>query len=155
MSALPTTADLQALTRPELDEVFAALGQTVLVSRVQPGTGDPPPPEEIDEHGNVILPEPVTPPGTLPGAAYPAFVYQVPSEQRARYGSIGADVGVPLWEALIHHSAALDAPGFTLTVQGGEFIKPLPLTPIEDAEDIGTQGLCWRVTCRAQRAREG
>ncbi len=159
-----TTAELQALTRPDLDEVYAALGHQVTIytqqESVTDGSAVDVGAEQYDENGNPITPLPADPTPDTPGAGtalgtFPCIAMQMDVTDRASKPALGADLGVPYWEVYIHHSAPLATPGVLLVVEGGELPQPLHLTPIEDAEDIGTQRLAWYVVGRAPGALRG
>ena len=149
---IPSTADLQQLTRPVLDQVFAALGHTITVfpaaGRSGPGPGD------VGPDGNpVALPGgPVVPPV---GTAYPGYAYQIPASKRGQYGALGADLAQPLWEVLIRYDAPLDTPGFSLSAQGVGLPDAVALKPIQDADNAGSQRVLWTILCHATRALEG
>lgn len=145
-----TTADIQELTRPELDEVFEALGQSVQVLRTAPVPDAPPP--DVDLSGGLVLAPPASGVHQGRGTAYPAYGYQLGTRERQEKG-IGSDLPVPVWEVLVHHSAPLDEPGFSLVLEGGGLPAPLPLEVIGDAEDLGTVRVAWRLLCRAPGAR--
>ncbi|GAA5514774.1 hypothetical protein Dcar01_03535 [Deinococcus carri] len=140
--------EIQELARPELDEVFDALGMSVTVSRAAPVPDAPPP--DLDPWGGLTLPPAAS--GAQESAIYPAYGYQLSTRERQEKG-IGADIPVPIWEVLVHHAAPLDEPGFSLTLHGGELPAPLALDVIGDAEDIGAVRVCWRLLCRAPGAR--
>ncbi|MBZ9752729.1 hypothetical protein K7W42_17955 [Deinococcus sp. HMF7604] len=152
-----TTADLQSVTRPILDQVFPALGQTLHVFRAQAATSDPgeQPLPEYDERGELVTPLPTNPTPTTPGAGtslgeFPCIAYQLDAKDKA---DLGADMAVPLWEVVAHWSAPLHDPGLLFEVFGGELPKPLLLTPLGDIVDEGTQRLCWTFTARAPEGR--
>ncbi len=157
------TAEIQDATRPELDYLYAALGQQVTIyaqqDAVSAGSPGEPPPEEYDEDGNPVNPLPDDPTPDTPGAGtslgtFGCIAMQLDATERARAG-IGADIPVPVWEVYIHHSAPLATPGVLLEVTGGELPAPLRLRPLADAEDIGTQNVCWAVLGKAQNALRG
>ncbi|OLV20218.1 hypothetical protein [Deinococcus marmoris] len=157
------TAELQALARPELDILYAELGQLVTIyaqqDAVSAGGAGELPPEDYDENGNPVNPLPDDPTPDTPGAGVPLGTFgciamQLDATERARAG-IGADIPVPVWEVYIHHSAPLATPGVLLVVTGGELPAPLRLRPLADAEDIGTQRCAWAVLGKAQNALRG
>jgi len=139
-------AEIQDL-RGDIDLVFEGMGQTVTVRRKVPVPDGPPP--DIED-GVVALPtgNPVHFTET-----YPAYGYQLSEKERSQYGSIGAELSVPLWSVLVHYSADLNEPGFELTLKGSELPEDLPLRVVGDAEDMGTARVCWRLLCQATQAR--
>lgn len=157
------TAEIQELARPELDELYDALRQQVTLYAQQDSVaagGADPVPEQYDRDGNPIGPAPADPTPDTPGAGqslgtFPCIAMQMDVTDRAARPALGADLGVPYWEVYIHHSAPLATPGVLLRVEGGELPGPLDLTPIEDAEDIGTQRVAWYVVGRAPGALRG
>ena len=157
-----TTADLQVLARPDLDEAYAALGQQVTIyaqqEQVTDSSGTPQAPVQYDLDGNPVTPLPTDPtPDTPQGAGknlgtFPCIAMQMDVTDRAGKPALGADLGVPYWEVYIRWDAPLATPGVLLVVTGGELPEPLHLTPIEDAEDMGTPRLAWHVVGRAPGA---
>ena len=149
---IPSTADLQTLTRPVIEQVFAQLGHTITVfpaaGRTGPGPGD------VDRNGNPVS-SPSNPPTLPAGTAYPGYAYQVPASKRGSYGALGADLAQPLWEVLIRYDAPLDTPGFSLSAQGVGLPDPVALKPIQDADNLGAQRVAWMILCHATRALEG
>ncbi|MVN89463.1 hypothetical protein GO986_22265 [Deinococcus sp. HMF7620] len=152
-----TTTQLQGYTRPILDQVFPALGQTLRVFKTQAATPTPgqQPPPDLDERGEPITlpapdPTPSTPGAGLPIGEYPCIAYQLDAKDKA---DLGADMAVPLWEVVAHWSAPLHDPGLLFEVFGGELPKPLLLSPLGDIVDEGTQRLCWTFTARALEGR--
>lgn len=153
---------IQGDARPELDLLYAELGQQVTiyaqqeaVSSGQPGQEPP----EYDEDGNPITPLPPDPTPDTPGAGtslgtFGCIAMQMDATERARAG-IGADLPNPVWEVYIHYSAPLATPGVLLVVEGGELPVPLRLRPLADAEDLGTQRVAWFVLGQAQDALRG
>ncbi|UQN06766.1 hypothetical protein [Deinococcus sp. QL22] len=151
------TPELQELVRPDLDEVYEALGQTLRVYRQQVPTSTPTSPDlpEYDERGELITPPPTDPTPVTPGAGtslgeYPCVVYQLDAKDRA---DLGGDIAVPLWEGIVHWSAELHQPGLLFEIFGGELPEPLLLTPIGDVVDEGTQRVAWTFVGRATGGR--
>ncbi|QLG11006.1 hypothetical protein HLB42_09645 [Deinococcus sp. D7000] len=156
------TAEIQTAARPDLDFLYAEVGQTVTlyaqqeaVSSGQPGQEPP----EYDEDGNPITPLPEDPTPDTPGAGtslgtFGCIAMQLDATERARAG-IGADLPNPVWEVYIHYSAPLATPGVLLVVEGGELPDPLHLRPLADAVDEGTQRVFWTVLGQAQEALRG
>lgn len=152
------TAEIQG-ARPDLDEVYEGLGQRVRVYRLQDGTtaDDGPPPPDLDADGNPVTPADPDPTPEQPGVGdalgdYPCLAYQLDAQDRA---AIGADLGTPTWEIVVHYSAPLGTPGLIFEVYGGELPAPLRLVPVADIEDIGTQRVAWTCVCRAPDALRG
>ena len=150
------TAELQA-ERPELDELYADLGQTVEVFRAQVRPADPGalPPSELDESGMPVTPPAMDPTPSTPGAgaslgSWPCIAYQLDAQDRA---NLGGDTALPLWEGVIHWSAPLHEPGLILVISGGELPGPVTLKPIGDIVDEGTQRVAWSFTARATEGR--
>ncbi|MFW8627627.1 hypothetical protein [Deinococcus sp. ME38] len=152
-----TTARLQNVTRPVLDRLFPALGQTVEVFRAQVRPADPGalPPPELDETGMSVTPHPADPTPATPGAggslgSFPCIAAQLDAKDKAE---LGADTAVPLWEVYVHWSAPLHEPGLLLVISGGELPGPLALAPVGDVVDEGTQRVAWILTARATEGR--
>ena len=157
------TAEIQSAARPDLDFLYAAVGQTVTLYAQQEAVSaegpEPSPPAEYDENGNPINPLPEDPTPETPGAGvalgtFGCIAMQMDATERARAG-IGAELPVPVWEVYIHWSAPLATPGVLLVVEGGELPEALHLRPLADAEDIGTQNVAWYVLGQAQNALRG
>lgn len=157
------TAEIQEATRPDLDFLYAELGQTVTLYAQQEavdagGTGQLPP-DDYDEDGNPITPLPEDPTPDTPGAGtslgtFGCIAMQLDPIDRQRVG-LGADLPVPVWEVYIHWSAPLATPGVLLVVEGGELPEKLRLRPLADAVDEGTQRVMWVVLGQAQDALRG
>lgn len=152
-----TTGQLQNVTRPILDRLYPALGQTVEVFRAQvrPAAPGALPPPELDESGMPVTPPPADPTPDTPGAGaslgqYPCIASQLDAKERAE---LGGDTAVPMWEVYVHWSAPLHEPGLLLVVSGGELPGPLALSPIGDVVDEGTQRVAWILTARATEGR--
>ncbi|AIZ44866.1 hypothetical protein QR90_06740 [Deinococcus radiopugnans] len=157
------TAEIQTAARPDLDFLYAELGQQVTIyaqqEAVDSGGPEQPPPDEYDEDGNPITPLPEDPTPDTPGAGtslgtFGCIAMQMDANERARAG-IGADLPNPIWEVYIHYSAPLATPGVLLVVEGGELPAPLRLRPLADAVDEGTQRVMWVVLGQAQEALRG
>jgi len=141
-------AEIQDL-RGDIDLVFEGMGQTVKVIRRAPVPEDDGPPPDLV---NGLTPVPTISP-VQDADVFPAYGYQLSEKERQQYGSVGADLAVPLWLVLVRWTANLDQPGFSLELQGGELSVPLPLRVVGDAEDMGTVRVCWRLLCQATQAR--
>lgn len=153
------TAEIQADARPELDELYDAVGQQVTLYAEQPAVSVPgaAPPDEYDRDGNLISAPPVDVTPDTPGYGQPlgtfgCVFWQMDVTERATRPALGADLAVPVWEGYVHHSAPLATPGVLLVVAGGELPAPLLLQPITDAEDLGTQRVAWHIVARAPEA---
>ena len=130
------TANLQALTIPQLTAVFANFGHDVMIVGAETVDTSGPP----DEYGNW--------PRVFGGAtAVRGYLYQLSERQRAQYASAGAQTDIPQWRALLPISAPVNQPGFTLMWQEQTFY------PKGDARDIGNQGVAWSVDLSAPGAR--
>lgn len=135
-----------------IDQVLTALGHTITVfpapSHAGPAQGS------IGADGNPIL---TALPAATPAAGVPylGYAYQVPPSKRGQYGAVGADITQPLWEVIVRYDAPLTVPGFSLSAQGVGLPYPVALKPIQDADNLGSEGVAWMVLCHATRALEG
>lgn len=136
------TQQLQNLTRPQLDAVFQALGQTLTITR--PSTpGDDGPPPDIGPDGMPLPGGGTGPPEQA--ISVRGFAYQLPAQEAAK---LGAQIGVPLWNVLLPWNAPVETPGFRITLADGQLLEPTG-----DAENIGEQLVAWQVVCRVPGAR--
>lgn len=116
-----TTADLQMITRPHLETIFAAFGHDLqVVTLARPGTWNTPS---------------VTPP---PGVPVRGLLLPVSDQRRQLAATSG--LPVPQFEAYLpFDTPGLDTPGWYLTCNGQAYY------PTRDARDEGGQGLVWVV----------
>ncbi len=135
-----TTAQLQALSRPKLARVFAALGQDLTIARTTAGDAGPPP--DVDA-GGAAAPAPAQPSSGL-DTGVRGLAYQLSAADKAK---LGAQLAVPLWNVILPWDAPVDVPGFEVVLASGQ-----RLLPISDAENIGEQLIAWQVVCRVPSA---
>ncbi|GAA5503014.1 hypothetical protein Dxin01_02763 [Deinococcus xinjiangensis] len=149
-------------SRGEMDALLNMLSQQSRVAGGVPvpesGDDDTPVFGEVSLDGNVTLPASSQTDGEAAGQSeslqrYPAYARQIPAERRSRYGDLGADFSVPLWEVLVRRDAPLERTPIKLAVTGGHLPAPLYLEAVQDAEDVDTLGVVWRVLCRAPLER--
>ncbi len=111
-------------------------GQDLLIARA----GDP---GGYDENQEPI-------PGPANAVSVRGILYQLDAQEA---GARGAQVGVPLWEAILPWYAPVREPGFTIErlVNGVTEV----FNPIGVAQDYGDQGVAWSLTLSAPDRRAG
>ncbi len=139
---IPNTEAIRAMATPYYNATIDQLGKTVEI--IRPPFVAPTSSTEVDEWGKptvvTVTPEPIE---------VQAYIYQLPEEARANFVSPGSDQTIPDWEALFKITAPVDVPGFTVRYRGVNYI------PTSDAEDMGEQGIGWRVRLQSPEARGG
>ena len=119
-----TTAEIQQLTRPVLQQVFAALGKDLLI--VPPGTAT----GGFDDDGRQQV---------TPGTPIPVRALLLPASTQTQQAAAGSDLPVPKFEAYLPYTAPVAVPGWHLTHEG------IAYYPTADARDEGGQGVVWMV----------
>jgi hypothetical protein len=145
MNGIPTTAELQSLTKPYLDLILANLGTSVgIVRPVAPVA--PTVPTTRDGWGKPTGAASPSAPATTEQLVT-GFLYQLEDDTRVRAGSEGGNIAIPDWELILGIEAPVGTPGFTIRYRNFTYL------PIGLAEDLGNQGIAWRVRLRAPDLR--
>ena len=141
---IPNTAELQALTRPYLDLIIKQLGTTVEIVRT---VTDPIQAPSLGDEWGRPIDNPVTPNEIAVNET--CYIYQLPEETRVNFTSAGGSITIPDWEAIFRITAPIAVPGFKIRYQNRIF------TPVNPAEDMGNQGIGWRVRLLSPEQRGG
>ena len=130
----PLTLELQAELIPALREVFAELGQDLLIVRPGLPTGG------TDNDGRKIRSD-----GSQQQVR--GYLYALDLVSRARLARGDPGLPVPRYAALLPFAADVSAGDWHLEAAGVSYY------PIGDAVDLGTQGVAWEVPLGAPGQR--
>jgi hypothetical protein len=130
----PLTLELQTELIPAIQEVFAELGQDLLIVRPGLPTGG------TDDDGRKIR-------AGGSEATVRGYLYAIDLVSRARLAHGDPGLPVPRFAALLPFSADVAAGDWHLELNGVAYY------PIGDAVDLGTQGVAWEVPLGAPGQR--
>lgn len=130
----PLTLEFQAELIPLLEEVFADLGQDLVI--VHPGG----PTGTTDNEGRRVKTSAAS--ETVRG-----YLYALDLVSRARLTRGDEGLNVPRYAVLLPFSAPVSAAGWHIEAGG------VPYYPLADAVDLGAQGVAWEVPLGAPGQR--